>query len=594
VPWIARTLPVVNSTVGLEKSEEKNLMSASLVVSSLPEETNSVNVTSGIESRILSLFDGQDQGSLDEAAVGGSISAMSVAGESTTPTSRMAAMIQEFVRQEPVSSSVRFHDLQQAFGETLIPDEPIDATAYFDYLERNIVRHSTNTGSPRCIGHMTSRLPSFVTQIAALLVAMNQNVVKTETAKALTPYERQSLAMLHRLVFNRSDSFYREHTQNVGSTLGIICSGGTVANLTALWCARNRALDPRSAVHGVEQAGIEAALSAHDFNRVAVLGSALMHYSMEKSAGLLGIGCSNLIRVPVDAEYRVQVDKVDRAIREVKVGGGSVIALVGVAGTTDTGAIDPLEELADLAELHGIHFHVDAAWGGPILFSRQHCNKLRGIERASSVTIDGHKQMYLPVGVGITLFRDPKTAVAIEKTAQYIIRKTSGDIGRRSVEGSRPANALYLHAGFNIIGARGYEYLIDQGVEKTKYLADRIRSLPEFELLADPSINILVYRYVPAWLRAKARRRELSQTENQEISAFNVRLQKLQRQTGRSFVSRTSLRVPGYVDEMLTVLRVVLANPLTTPAHLDDILEEQMRIGDALSLEASQTCEAAD
>jgi len=155
------------------------------------------------------------------------------------------------------------------------------------------------------------------------------------------------------------------------------------------------------------------------------------------------------------------------------------------------------------------------------------------------------------------------------------------------VEGSRPANALYLHAGFNIIGARGYEYLIDQGVEKARYLAARILSLPQFELISEPQMNIVVYRYIPASLRAKALRKELSRSENQEISECNTRLQKLQRQTGRSFVSRTSLRVLSYGDDPITVLRVVLANPLTTLAHLDDILDEQTRIGSTLCSETT-------
>jgi putative pyridoxal-dependent aspartate 1-decarboxylase len=552
-------------------------------------------VDSDIETRILPLFASPDRTTWAEEQREDNLATLCQQSfeEELEPHGKMAAIIQEFLQQEQVSSNVKLRDLQHACTATLIPDEPGDPGEYFEYLRQNIVRHSTNTGSPRCIGHMTSRLPNFIGQIASLLVTMNQNLVKSETAKSLTPYERQSLAMLHRLVFGKSETFYAEHIQNVGSTLGIICSGGTVANLTALWCARNRAVSRQPEAPAVEQAGLETALHSHGLGKLAVIGSSLMHYSIEKAVGLLGIGCSNLVRIPVDNSNRVQVEKVKAAIRDVESSGGKVVALVGVAGTTDTGAVDPLSELADLAEKHNIHFHVDAAWGGPLLFSREHRHKLRGIERASSVTIDGHKQMYLPIGIGIALFRDPCAAASIEKTAQYIIRKTSVDIGRRSVEGSRPANALYLHAGFNIIGARGYEYLIDQGIEKAAYLADRIRSLPQFELMAEPQMNILVYRYVPSWLRAKARRNELSRLENQEISDYNVRLQKVQRQAGRSFVSRTSLRISSCGDELTTVLRVVLANPLTTIAHLGDILEEQIRIGEGLAI-ANSRARSAD
>src|SRR5262249_37385293 len=158
-----------------------------------------------------------------------------------------------------------------------------------------------------------------------------------------------------------------------------------------------------------------------------------------------------------------------------------VIAVVGVAGSTDAGAIDPLNEIADVAEEANAHFHADAAWGGPLLFSDEYRPRLAGIERADSVTIDGHKQLYAPLGIGLVLFRKPQFAKVIEKHAHYLSRPGSADLGLRSLEGSRPGTALYLHAALNVIGRQGYAALVNDSIRKVRLMADTICGRPEFE-----------------------------------------------------------------------------------------------------------------
>src|SRR5262249_19645387 len=200
-----------------------------------------------------------------------------------------------------------------------------------------------------------------------------------------------------------------------------------------------------------------------------------------------------------------------------------------------------------------------------------------GIACADTVTIDGHKQLYLPMGVGITLFKDPGMARAIEKVANYIIRANSRDLGKRSLEGSRPDRATLLHASLHIIGRRGYEYLIDEGIRKALYMADRIRRRPEFELIYEPQVNILNYRYLPEPFRMKVRQGEIGAAENREINAVNEQLQKSQRKAGANFVSRTVLDCTKY-DVPIVALRAVIANPLTKESDIDAVLEEQLRI----------------
>jgi putative pyridoxal-dependent aspartate 1-decarboxylase len=470
------------------------------------------------------------------------------------------------------------------FSDSKIPIQPVDFESYFQGLNDNVVVHSIHTSSPRFIGHMTSALPSFVRPLAKLMTAMNQNVVKIETAKSLSFCEREALAMLHRQIYNFSDSFYAQHIQNNLSTLGILVSGGTVANITALWCARNASLKPKDGFLGVEKEGLAAALDFYGYKKAVIIGSELMHYSFDKAADLMGIGTDSLIRIPANCNNRVDIQALRQAVVECRAQNLLIVAIVGVAGTTDSGGVDSLGEIAEIAQEANVHFHVDAAWGGPLIFSEQHRHKLAGIERADSVTIDGHKQLYLPMGIGMVFFRDPYMASSIEKQASYTMRKGSFDLGKRALEGSRPGMALFLHAGLNLIGIKGYEFLIDEGIRKTQYMANRICTMPEFELLAEPDTNLLIYRYIPKQLRELAAKKKLTEIDNQFINQFNERLQKIQRQIGRTFISRTTKTSTSFGKEIpIVALRAVLANPLTTEEDIEAVLNDQIQIATEIS-----------
>ena len=477
------------------------------------------------------------------------------------------------------NTNIDLDSLLGKFCDSKIPVESANFESYLQYLGKNVIAHSIHTSSPRFIGHMTSALPCFVRPLAKLMTAMNQNAVKIETAKALSFCEREALAMLHRLIYNFSDNFYAQHIQNNLSTLGILVSGGTVANITALWCARNASLGPKDGFLGVEKEGLAAALDFYGYKEAVIIGSELMHFSFDKAADLMGIGTHRLIRIPADCNNRVDIQALRQAVVECRAQNLLIIAIVGVAGTTDSGSVDSLFNIAEIAQEANVHFHVDAAWGGPLIFSEQHRHKLAGIERADSVTIDGHKQLYLPMGIGMVFLRDPHKASSIEKQASYTMRKGSFDLGKRALEGSRPGMALFLHAGLNLIGLKGYEFLIDEGIRKTQYMADRICTIPEFELLAEPDTNLLLYRYIPEPLRELVAKKQLTEIDNQLINQFNEHLQKIQRQIGRTFISRTTKTTTSFGKKIpLTFLRAVIANPLTTEEDIDAVLNDQIQI----------------
>ena len=485
-----------------------------------------------------------------------------------------------FLQDHIVALERSLEEIEHDFIDSRVPENPTFVSEYTEFLKQKLVAQSVHTAAPGFIGHMTSALPYFMLPLSRILIALNQNLVKVETSKAFTPLERQVLAMLHRLVYGGDDAFYRRWIHDSEHALGAFCSGGTVANVTALWAARNRLCAPSGPFRGIAREGLAKALRHLDCEGLAVLASRRAHYSLGKAADLLGIGRDNLIPVETDDRNRIDMKKLRSHCKRLQGEGVRPLALVGIGGTTETGNIDPLEAMADLAAELGCHFHVDAAWGGPTLFSSTHRGKLRGIERADSVTLDAHKQLYVPMGAGMVVFKDPGALSHIEHHAAYIIRRGSKDLGSHTLEGSRPGMAMLVHAGLSIIGRKGYELLMDQGIDRARRFAELIENHPDFELVTAPELNILTYRYNPAPVQAA-----LLGAPPEQVRKLNALLdettriiQKIQRESGKSFVSRTRLAPARYHGDTITVFRAVLANPLTTEAILKAVLDEQCDI----------------
>jgi glutamate decarboxylase len=489
-----------------------------------------------------------------------------------------------FLQSHIVAVEQELQDLEADFSHSEIPEEPTFVSEHTQFLLDKVVAQSVHTASPSFIGHMTTALPYFMLPLSKIMIALNQNLVKTETSKVFTPLERQVLANFHRLVFEQDDAFYKKWMHNAGYALGAMCSGGTIANITALWVARNSAFAPQGDFKGLSQEGWFAALKHYGYDGAVILVSRRGHYSLSKAADVLGVGRKNIVAIDTDAENRICLDKLVEICASLKANNIKVMAIVGIAGTTETGHIDPLDRLADIAEANGAYYHVDAAWGGPTLFSSRYKHLMKGIERADSVTLDAHKQLYIPMGCGMVVFKEPEHIKAIEHHAQYIIRQGSKDLGSTTLEGSRPGMAMLLHSGLHIISRSGYEILIDQGIAKAKRFAKAIIAHPDFELVSAPQLNILTYRYAPSGVQQvlhKTLELDASSTFHaisNLLDQLTKRIQKIQRERGLSFVSRTRLEPACYKENACLVFRVVLANPLTTDDILIDILAEQLEI----------------
>ncbi len=482
-----------------------------------------------------------------------------------------------FLGEHIAAQEQALSEIEKDFSCSHIPEYPSFVSDHTHHLLNKVVSQSVHTSSPSFIGHMTSALPYFILPLSKLMVGLNQNLVKIETSKAFTPLERQVLGMMHRLVYQQDDNFYQHWMHSAKHSLGAFCSGGTVANLTALWVARNNLLKADGEFSGVARQGLYKALQHYGYEGLAILISARGHYSLKKCADILGLGEDSVIAIATDEKNRIDCAKLRIQCQQLAEQNIAILSIVGVAGTTETGNVDPLNELADIAQQYQCHFHVDAAWGGATLLSNKYRPLLAGIERADSVTIDAHKQMYVPMGAGLVVFKNPASVAAIEHHAEYILRKGSKDLGAHTLEGSRPGMAMLVYASLHVISRPGYELLINQSIEKAKYFAELINQHSDFELITEPELCLLTYRYNPQ----VAQQFLASCTDEYQIKANKLLdkltkfIQKRQRENGRSFVSRTRIEVAKYQQHKTLVFRVVLANPLTSKQILADILTEQ-------------------
>ncbi len=241
-----------------------------------------------------------------------------------------------------------------------------------------------------------------------------------------------------------------------------------------------------------------------------------------------------------------------------------------------------MHKIAAVAQQHNIHFHVDAAWGGALQFSQIYRARLLGIDQADSITFCPHKQLYLSQGISLCLLRDTRTASKIATNANYQAQNGSYDLGQYTVEGSRPAQALLLHASLHLLGQQGYAWLVEQGMSKAAYFTALLQNTSYFELIGDPDLNIVNYRYIPAALRPI---RNYSEFENNQISEVVTAIQQRQFSLGSNFVSKTLVQNNTSHDGPITVFRVVLSNPLTTTDDMREVLSDQLRL--AADLEGS-------
>lgn len=520
-------------------------------------------------------------------------------------------LIHDFFKERGgIHSSISMEDLADMFNTIEMPRQPHLIKDVLDEIKRHIIRHSVKVANPYYIGHMTSAVPYFMILLEMIAVSLNQNQVKIESAKASSFVEREFLCWMHQLIYRNSRDFYAKNIQNPKIAMGNITSDGTISNMTALTLAMAKAFGPdHHGFKGIRTEGLARALDHYGYRQALFLVSTRGHYSICKAGSILGIGDQGVIRVPVEpCINKINISKlhdiINRIRREDRVAGKPTkfVAVVGIAGTTETGNIDDLEALAKVASDLDAHFHVDAAWGGGALIMDGAREMMRGIEKADSVTLDAHKLLYAPNSLGVCVFKKVEDSKYLYHTSNYIIRKGSVDQGRFTIEGSRPFACLKPWASIKIFGKTGYKLLFDHARKLQDTFVNLLRRDPVFELLNQPELFIIIYRFIPEELRTlldrlmEAPKKNAAHITsiNKLINQINIDLHKTIRDHDMSFVSRTQIESTKYAPRKIVVLRAITINPNTEPGMLKQILSEHKRMGIKLWRSRKKACPDAD
>ena len=438
-----------------------------------------------------------------------------------------------------VTSDATPQSLEELFDESL-PETGIAAQEIFERYKHDVITHAMQVPSPRYFGQFNPTPLPIGVWADALTSSLNQNAGAWRNGPTSAMIEARVMRWLCDLVGYDAQSF------------GTLASGGTEANLIALKCARDRSY--RNAV----REGLQGA------PRMAVYASEQVHFSVERSLDILGLGRDSLRKIETDETFHLRLDALQKQITADRSQGLTPCAIIGIAGTTSTGVIDPLEQIARIAEENGCWFHVDAAYGGPLRFSDKYRDKLNGIALADSITFDPHKWMFVPFACGAVLVRDGGHVLrdAFDITPEYLNEDRGGadvqfDFFRYGQMGTRRFNSLKLWMALKFIGRRGYAEILERQIDLTNYLATRLDQLRDFQRVGQVETAVCCFKFLPA---------DFNDADGVAQDRLQQRLQQLIERSGEAWITTTVLNGRR-------VLRVNINSFLTRQRHIDDLLE---------------------
>ena len=463
-------------------------------------------------------------------------------------SSKVNALVDDYfarIRSLPVFPETDAGKTSEALGTELPLDgEPLDQLMA-DCT--TILDGSRHNGHPRFFGYVAS--PATAPGVFGDLIAstLNSNVTSWRSGPAATEVERTVVSWLAQMI-GYSGGNTKSH--------GLLTSGGSMANLTALSIAHRSKAD-----RNVAHAGL--------WNRrpMTIYASEQIHMSIPKAADLLGLGRDQVRLVKCDERFRMDTADLRQRIAADKLNGLTPFCVVASGGTVNTGAVDPLAEIADVAREFDLWFHVDGAYGALAAMDQTKRALFSGLDRADSVSLDPHKWLYVPLDSGCLLFRDEAIARAAFSfdEADYIkIHEQDEDeafaFWNYGPELSRRFRALKIWLTLRYYGTERIAQAISEDNALASYMAGRVNEEPDFELLAEPELSICCFRYVPPGLQGTVDER------NAALDTLNNEIMLAVQRGGKAYVSSATLRERF-------ALRACITNFRTTRGDIDQTLE---------------------
>ncbi|GAA3838748.1 lysine decarboxylase DesA [Streptomyces chiangmaiensis] len=409
-------------------------------------------------------------------------------------------------------------------------DRPLhDTSAVLDELEEVYLRDAIYFHHPRYLAHLNCPVVIPAVLGEAVLSAVNSSLDTWDQSAGGTLIERRLI------------DWTAERLGLGAAADGVFTSGGTQSNLQALFLAREEAKTDR-------------------LDRLRVFASEVSHFSVRKSAKLLGLGPDAVVSVPVGHDKRMQTVALARELERCARDGLVPMAVVATAGTTDFGSIDPLPEIAELCARSGVWLHVDAAYGCGLLASLRHRDRLAGIECADSVTVDYHKSFFQPVSSSAVLVRDAAVLRHATYHAEYLnprrmVQERIPNQVDKSLQTTRRFDALKLWLTLRTMGADGVGQLFDEVCERAQEGWRLLAADPRFDVVVRPQLSTLVFRHVPAAV-----------TDPAEIDRANLYARKALFASGDAVVAGTEVGGRHY-------LKFTLLNPETTADDISAVLD---------------------
>jgi len=459
-----------------------------------------------------------------------------------------------------VTSSATPEELEKIFDEPF-PEKGVSVEEILERFTQDVVTHAMQVPSPRYYGQFNPTPLPIGVWADALASALNQNAGAWRNGPTSAMIEARVLRWLCELVGYGPESF------------GVLASGGTEANLIALKVARDRST-PEALNHGIDRGLLSVPRSIQEnglgaAGELTVYASEQCHFSIERSVDILGLGRHSLRKIPTDENFHIRTESLQNQITADRNAGSTPCCVIGIAGATSTGVIDPLQELATIARENNCWYHVDAAYGGALAFSQDHRHKLKGIELADSVTFDPHKWMFVPFACGAVLVRDGGRVLrdSFDITPEYLNEDRGGadvefDFFRYGQMGTRRFSSLKLWMALKSMGRQGYANLIELQIELTNYLASRIDRLTDFKRVGQVETAVCCFRFLPEKWKSAA---------GVEQDRLQQQLQQKIEQSGEAWITTTVLNGRR-------ALRVNVNSFLTERRHIDDLIELLERI----------------
>ncbi|MGC9292658.1 MAG: pyridoxal phosphate-dependent decarboxylase family protein [Acidobacteriaceae bacterium] len=426
--------------------------------------------------------------------------------------------------------------------ESDIPELGEDASRVLDDLCRDLIDKGFHVPSANYFGLMNPT-PTYMAVLAeALVAALNPQLATLARSQLASKIEHETLGWL-------AQRIGWDEGWPVEGFGGSFTSGGNEANFSALALALTHRF-PQVAENGLVGLGVQP----------VVYASREAHHSLDKSLALLGLGRKALRRIPATTRAEMDLLALDTQVRADKAAGLLPLVVVGTAGTTSSGAIDPLPELAEFCQQQGLWFHVDGAYGGAAVFSDKHRPLVAGMERADSITIDPHKWLSMPFAAGVMLTRHPgllETIFGIDPA--YLPKSSEGplpDNFRISAQWSRRMNSLKLWLTLRVHGRSAYEELIDSQLQLAAYMEGQVLATGSFDLAVPRKLTILNFR---------ARLASDLNLDEQETARLHRQIVEDVTEDGEHWISTT--RVNGK-----SVLRMMIISYLTQAGHVDALV----------------------